>query len=98
MPSRHMLNTLEREAFDSPPMFTSLQRRQHFDFPAEILQIAGRFRTPATQVCFLVSSGYFKATLRRHRNLVRHFYGFRTYDQEAGHVIGYSRDMRKNRT
>jgi len=120
----HILNTLEREAFDSPPMFTSLQRRQHFDFPVALLQVAGSFRTPANQVCFLVSCGYFEATkqffpsrtfhardvayvaqqlglvatavdpsaydketLRRHRDLVRHFYGFRTYDQEAGHMI-----------
>ena len=54
MPRMHILNTLEREAFDSPPMFTSLQRRQHFDFPVELLQIVGSFRTPANQVCFLV--------------------------------------------
>ena len=110
MPRMHILNTLEREAFDSPPIFTSLQRRQHFDFPVELLQIAGSFRTPANQVCFLVSCGYFevtkqffpsrtfpsrdvayvaqqlglvatavdpsaydKETLRRHRDLVRHF-------------------------
>jgi Domain of unknown function (DUF4158) len=62
MPRMHILNTLEREAFDSPPLFTSLQRRQHFDFPGELLQITGSFRTPANQVCFLVSCGYFKAT------------------------------------
>jgi hypothetical protein len=30
----NILNAVEREAFDSPPVFHSFQRKQYFDFPA----------------------------------------------------------------
>jgi hypothetical protein len=28
-----ILNAVEQEAFESPPVFNSVQRKQHFDFP-----------------------------------------------------------------
>jgi hypothetical protein len=31
MPRMNVLNTVERQAFDSPPVFNSLQRKQYFD-------------------------------------------------------------------
>ena len=34
MPRMNMLNAVEREAFDSPPVFNSFQRKQYFDFPS----------------------------------------------------------------
>jgi hypothetical protein len=34
MPRMNILNAIEREAFDSPPVFNSFQRKQHFDFPS----------------------------------------------------------------
>ena len=34
MPRMNILNAVEREAFDSPPVFNSLQRKQYFDFPS----------------------------------------------------------------
>jgi hypothetical protein len=34
MPRMNILNAVEREAFDSPPVFNSFQRKQYFDFPS----------------------------------------------------------------
>ena len=34
MPRMNILNVVEREAFDSPPVFNSFQRKQYFDFPS----------------------------------------------------------------
>jgi hypothetical protein len=34
MPQMNILNAIEREALDSPPVFNSFQRKQYFDFPS----------------------------------------------------------------
>ena len=34
MPRMNILNAVEREAFDSPPVFNSFKRKQYFDFPS----------------------------------------------------------------
>ena len=57
-----ILNALEREAFDSPPRFNSVERKRFFDFPLGIHTMAEEMRSPTNRVCFLVSYGYFKAT------------------------------------
>jgi len=57
-----ILNALEREAFDSPPRFNSLERKRFFDFTLGIHKLAETMRSPTNRVCFLVSCGYFKAT------------------------------------
>jgi hypothetical protein len=36
MPRMNILNTVEREAFNSPPVFSSFQRKQYFDFPSKL--------------------------------------------------------------
>ena len=36
MPRMNFLNTVERESFDSPPVFNNLQRKQYFDFPSKL--------------------------------------------------------------
>jgi hypothetical protein len=64
MPRMQILNALEREAFETPPVFTTAQRRQHFDFPAGIRQLAAQLRTPANRLGFLLHCGYFTATKR----------------------------------
>ena len=46
MPRMNILNTVEREAFDSPPMFDSVERKHYFDFPTELRRLAGNLRTP----------------------------------------------------
>jgi hypothetical protein len=35
MPRMNILNAVEREAFGSPPVFNSFQRKQYFDFPSK---------------------------------------------------------------
>jgi len=44
MPRMNVLNTVEREAFDSPPVFNSFQRKQYFDFPSKLRRIAASAR------------------------------------------------------
>jgi hypothetical protein len=59
-----ILNAVEQEQFESPPVFNSVQRKQYFDFSSELLTLALDLQTPTNQVCFLVSCGYFKAAKR----------------------------------
>ncbi|MBV8968838.1 MAG: DUF4158 domain-containing protein [Verrucomicrobia bacterium] len=59
-----ILNAVEREAFDSPPVFNSFQRKQYFDFPSKLRRFAADLRSPAYRVGFLLSAGYFKAVKR----------------------------------
>jgi hypothetical protein len=61
MPPMNILNTVEREAFESPPVFNSVQRKQYFDFPIELRRLAGELRARTHQLGFLLSAGYFKA-------------------------------------
>jgi hypothetical protein len=64
MPRMNILNAVEREAFDSPPVFHSFQRKQYFDFPSKLRRFAAGLRSPAYRVGFLLSAGYFKAVKR----------------------------------
>ena len=64
MPRMKVLNSIEQDAFEFPPVFNSAERKRHFDFPVAIQQIAAELRTPTNQLCFLLSCGYFKATHR----------------------------------
>jgi hypothetical protein len=59
-----ILNAVEQEQFESPPVFNSVQRKQYFDFSSELLTLAQDLQTPTNQACFLVSCGYFKAAKR----------------------------------
>jgi hypothetical protein len=57
MPRMNILNTVEREAFDSPPVFNSLQRKHYFDFPSKLRRVAMSLRNPAHRLGFLLSAG-----------------------------------------
>ena len=57
MPRMNILNAVEREAFDSPPVFNSFQRKQYFDFPSKLRRFAAGLRSPAYRVGFLLSAG-----------------------------------------
>ena len=57
----NILNTVEREAFDSPPIFNRFQRKQYFGFPFKLRHFAAGLRNPAHRLGFLLSAGYFKA-------------------------------------
>lgn len=59
-----ILSTAEQAVFDTPPLFNHLERKQFFDFPKTLLDRALHFRHPVSQVGFLISCGYFKATKR----------------------------------
>ena len=62
MPRMKILNAVEQDTFASPPVFTTAQRRHHFDFPLEVQQLAATLRTPTNQLGFLLSWGYFTVT------------------------------------
>lgn len=62
MPRMRILNTVEQHDFDSPPLFNSLQRNRYFTFSETLYRIAAGLRSPAHQVGFLLSCGYFQAT------------------------------------
>jgi hypothetical protein len=61
MPRMNILNMVEREAFESPPVLNSVQRKQYFDLQTELRRLAGELRAPTHQLGFLLSAGYFKA-------------------------------------
>lgn len=50
MPRMKILNTVEQEAFDSPPVFNSVQRKQHFDLPVAIQRTAASLRKPTNRL------------------------------------------------
>ena len=52
MPRMDILNAVEREAFDSPPVFNSFQRKQYFDFPSKLRRFVAGLRSPATGSAF----------------------------------------------
>ena len=64
MPRMKILNTIEQEVFEKPPVFNSVQRKRFFDFPSEIRRLAAKLRTPTNGLCFLLNYGYFKASKR----------------------------------
>src|SRR5215831_7516133 len=64
VPRMNILNTVEQEVFESAPVLNSFQRKHYFDFPQAIPEAAASLRTPANQLCFLLSCGYFKASKR----------------------------------
>jgi uncharacterized protein DUF4158 len=64
MPRMKILNSVEREVFDFPPIFNSVERKRCFDFPTPLQDIATSLRTAGNQLVFLLCCGYFKATKR----------------------------------
>src|SRR5208337_3680350 len=64
MPRMKILNSVEREVFDFPPIFNSVERKRCFDFPTPLQDIATSLRTASNQLVFLLSCGYFKAAKR----------------------------------
>lgn len=56
-----IFNTLEEEAFESPPVFNSAERKRFFSLPLLLEDSMVNLRTPINKVCFLLVAGYFKA-------------------------------------
>jgi len=65
-----IFNTLEEDAFESPPVFNSAERKRFFSLPLIFEDSMVNLRTPVNKVCFLVVAGYFKA---RHKFFARQF-------------------------
>jgi TnpA family transposase len=59
-----IFNTLEEEAFETPPEFNSEERKRFFSLPLLLKDSLANLRTPTNKVCFVVSAGYFKARRR----------------------------------
>lgn len=59
-----ILTTQEQTNFNKPPLLDHAQRKQFFDFPKKILDIAYGLRNATNQVGFLLLCGYFKAAKR----------------------------------
>jgi hypothetical protein len=76
-------NSLEQEAFESPPFFNSTERKRFLYLPLALSDTMEALRTPTNKVCFIVMAGYFKAR--------RKFFGkqFRPPDLEfVAHQLG----------
>ncbi len=71
MPRIKILNTSEKNAFELPPVFNSVERRRYFTLPMMLIESMETLRTPTNKVCFLLTAGYFKA---RHRFFARQFH------------------------
>ena len=61
MPRMRIFNFLEREAFESPPLFDSAERKRFFSSSLMLSNSMTSLRTSTNRVCFLVAAGYFKA-------------------------------------
>jgi hypothetical protein len=64
MPRMQILTTQEQEDFDKPPSFDHMQRKQFFDLPQKLLNVAHSLRSPVNQIGFLLLCGYFRANKR----------------------------------
>ena len=64
MPRMKVLNNVERDTFETPPVFNSVERKRCFDFPVTLQEIANGLRSPTNQLGFWLTCGYFRATRR----------------------------------
>ena len=61
MPRIKIFNAQEIAAFESPPVFNSVERKKFFTLPAPLQKLSQSFYTSTNQVCFIVMAGYFRA-------------------------------------
>lgn len=70
MPRIRIFNALEIEAFESPPIFNSVERKKFFTLSAHLQKLIHSFHTPTNQICFILTAGYFRA---RHKFFGKQF-------------------------
>ena len=75
MPRMSILNAEEKQEFDFPPVFNSVQRKQYFEVTPRLDATLDKLQSPTNEVCFLLITGYFKATKR--------FFGRRFHDRDV---------------
>ena len=68
----------EEEAFESPPVFNSAERKRFFSLPHGLSDAAAALRTPTNGVRFILAAGYFKA---RHK-----FFNRQVHSADIGFV------------
>ena len=73
-----ILTPAEYAAFESPPLFSSVERKRFFDLSQSLETLLSTFRTPTNQICFVLTLGYFKATKR--------FFARQFHDTDADYV------------
>lgn len=61
MPRMRILDKIEQENFDKPPIFNNQERKSFFLFSSELLRTAERLRTSGQRIGFLLACGYFRA-------------------------------------
>jgi TnpA family transposase len=84
MPRLHILTPTEYAAFETPPLFSSGERKRFFDLSQRLESLLTTFRTPTNRICFVLALGYFKATKR--------FFTRQFHDLDAdyvAHQLGY---------
>ena len=64
MPRMNILNSLEREAYDTPPELNSVERKKYFDLSQNLTRIVEILRNPTNRVCFVLACGYFRTAKR----------------------------------
>ena len=78
MPRMPILPPAEYATFETPPVFTPLERQRFFDLSPSLEHLLSTFRTPTNQLCFVLTLGYFKATNR--------FFARQFHDPDAVYV------------
>lgn len=73
-----ILNTLERESFESPPIFNNVGRKKYFSLPVGLAPTLESLRTPTNRALLILMYGYFKAAKR--------FFGAKFNDNDLGYV------------
>ena len=64
MPRMRILTASEQEVFDKPPLLDHRERKQAFDLPQGLMDIAASLRTPDTRIGFVLVCGYFRVARR----------------------------------
>jgi hypothetical protein len=59
-----ILTSAESADFESPPVFTGIERKRFFNLSQRLLNLLTTFRTPTNQIGFVLTLGYFKARKR----------------------------------
>lgn len=73
-----ILNTLERESFESPPIFSNVGRKKYFSLPVGLTATLETLRTPTNKALLILMYGYFKAAKR--------FFGAKFNEKDLGYV------------
>jgi hypothetical protein len=80
MPRMRILTPAEQASFDTPPVFTSVERQRFFHIPESLEALLATLRTPVNQVGFVVTLGYFRATKR--------FFARQFHPEDVDYVTG----------